>query len=346
VVLPAPATRPAIGTAITLTLGSALVAPFIQLQRPPIWTIMSLLGLGCIAFVGARRPTAETRLNIAGAATAVVMGCKLISPGVTGYYQPVIARIGTVAAIGVLATAVVALHRHRRLHREAERRGRSVQQVLMAGLLLAMPATWLGPIDSIAWQFPVDNLTAARFGRLAHVILASCMVLCLLALMRPNHPLRTSVVSSVVGGGALGYGCFAAVVGREPHAAVTLGAMLIVLLTLGTRPRALMTISTAGLMGLACWLVGVYSNDWSATDWTNPSRTVVLASMLTMVPCSLAIVAGIRNRSIAALPAGMWIGYLTLPALAAWGPLLWALAAAALIGLARKVFTGSPATGR
>jgi hypothetical protein len=329
VTLPDRARRPLIALALVATLATTAIAPIAGVHRPPIWTIMSLLGLGCIAFAGRRLPTLETRLNIAAATVAVILTCKVLSPSTQGYYQPVIARIGAVIAMGVLATAVVAFHR--RLRR------RSAREALLAGLVLALPTTWLGPIDSIAWDFPVDNLTAARFGRLAHVIVATCAVLCLLALMMHTRPISKAALSGVLAGTAAGFGAFAAVVAWPTHATVAILAMLVTAVLLRTRPRLVHAFITASLMLVACWLVGVYSNDWMATGWANPTRTVVLASMLTIVPCSLAILVGLRERCLAALPSGVWIGYLTLPALLAWGPLLWALAAAAVVGATRQI---------
>ena len=147
------------------------------------------------------------------------MTCHLFSPSVDGYYQPVIARIGAVVAIGVLATAVVAFHR--------KRQGRSARSALLAGLVLALPATWLGPIDAIEWQIPVDSLTAARFGRLAHVIVATCAVICLLALMNHSRPLLRTRLSGILIGGAVGFAAFAGLVAWPGHATATVAVLVL-----------------------------------------------------------------------------------------------------------------------
>ena len=92
---------------------------------------MSLLGLGCIAFTRRAALDTESRLNIAAASVAVTLTCHFFSPHVDGYYQPVIARIGAVVAIGVLATAVIAFHH--------TRHGRSPRSALLAGLCSRCP---------------------------------------------------------------------------------------------------------------------------------------------------------------------------------------------------------------
>ncbi|HZM80815.1 MAG TPA: hypothetical protein VFC19_34265 [Candidatus Limnocylindrales bacterium] len=329
VLLPSAARRPLIGLALAATLAAALTAPIMGVQRPPIWVIMSLLGLGCIALTRRAAFDTESRLNIAAASVAVTLTCHLFSPRVDGYYQPVIARIGAVVAIGVLATAVVAFHR--------KRQGRSPRSALLAGLVLALPATWLGPIDAIEWQFPVDSLTAARFGRLAHVIVATCAVVCLLALMNHSRPLLKARLSAILVGGALGFAAFAGAVAWPRHVTVTIVVLALTALLLGTRPRIPTLLITAALTLLACWLIGVYSNDWTAIGWSDPSRTVVLASMLTIAPCSLTVLIGLPQRSAAIIPSSIWISYLVLPALLAWGPLLWALAVGAIIAAGHKL---------
>ena len=331
VVLPSAARRPLIGLALTATLAAILAAPIMGVQRPPIWIIMSLTGLGCIALARRAALDPESRLNIAAASVAVALACHLFSPRVDGYYQPVIARIGAVVAIGVLATAVVAFHRRRH--------GRSPRTPLLAGLVLALPATWLGPIDSIEWQFPVDSLTAARFGRLAHVIVATCAVICLLALMNHSRPLLKERMSGILLGGAVGFAGFASAVAWPAHAIATVAVLALTALLLRTRPRFPTMLATATVTILACWLIGVYSNDWTATSWSDPSRTVVLASMLAIAPCSLTVLIGLPRRSAAVIPSSMWIAYLVLPALHAWGPLLWALAVGAIIAAGHKLLT-------
>lgn len=332
VLLPSAARRPLIGLALAATVAAIVTAPITGIQRPPIWIIMSLLGLGCIALTRRAALDTESRLNIAAASAAVALTCHLFSPRVDGYYQPVIARIGAVVAIGVLATGVVAFHR--------KRHGRSPRSALLAGLVLALPATWLGPIDSIEWQFPVDSLTAARFGRLAHVIVATCAVICLLALMNYSRPLLLRArLSGILIGGAMGFAAFAALVAWPGHATATVAVLAATALLLRTRPRLPALLLTAGLTMVACWLIGVYSNDWTATGWADPTRTVVLASMLAIVPCSLTILIGLSMRSAAVIPSAIWISYLVLPALQAWGPLLWALASGAIIAAGHKLLS-------
>jgi uncharacterized membrane protein YjjB (DUF3815 family) len=333
--------RQLIGIAILTTLCAPLLAVAVPAQRPPVWIIMSLTGLGCIAFAGLRHTTMELRLNMIAAAAAIIIGCKAITPRVDGYYQPVIARVGAVIAVGVLATAVIAISR--RLQ------GRSPRVPIIAGLLLALPATWLGPIDAIAWHLPLDIVTAARFGRLAHVILATCVVVAVLAWMssteKPDDHLATRRLSGIAVGCAVGNAGFVYLMlgpaaWPGPAIAATAVAGLISLL-LGARPAPMALASSAGAIFTAALAIGIYSNDWSLT-WNDPMRTVVLASMLTMVPCSFAAYSvarfGLRStRHALTLTVALgWIGYLTLPALIAWGPLLWAIVLTVLVAAVHR----------
>lgn len=315
--------RMLIGVAIVATLLTMPLAAIGAPERPPLWIIMSLTGLGCIAFAGCRRDQSmESGLNVVAAAAAIAVSCGMFSPSPRGYYQPIIASIGAVVAAGVLATAAVAIQRRRR--------GQSARLPIIAGLLIALPATWLGPIDTIAWHLPMDNLTAARFGRLAHVVLATCVVLCAIAWFgRGRAPLQAGRLSGMMAGSAIGYGVFMALNRSASHAVVTVAVLSLIAILLRAWPsRSVMSLSAVAMLGV-CWLVGFYANNWLANGWADPARTVVLASMLSIVPCSVIAFAAFRPgaRVVAGLAAGGWICYLSLPALVAWGPLLWALAA-------------------
>ncbi len=324
--------RALIGVAIAATLATALLAVFVPPVRPPVWVIMSLTGLGCIAFAGNRAPTMESRFNVVAAAAAVIVACGVVNPPAPGYYQPVIARVGAVVAAGVLATAVVALHRRRS--------GESPRLPIMAGLLLALPATWLGPIDAIAWHLPLDDLTAARFGRLAHVVLATCLVLCVIGWFgRSRAPFSRRRLAGVAVGSAAGYAGFASFTAWPPHTVAAVAVLLLMAGLLRARPSLPVSVLWACLVACACWAVGVYSNDWSATGWDSPTKTVVLASMLTLVPSSVIAFAAVRPGALR-LPgvvAGGWVAYLTLPALIAWGPLMWALSAMIVVAGAQRL---------
>ncbi|WP_162907190.1 hypothetical protein [Allorhizocola rhizosphaerae] len=329
------AARALIGVAIAATLATALLAVFVPPERPPVWVIMSLTGLGCIALAGYRPPTLESRFNVLAATVAVIVACGVVSPPAPGYYQPVLARIGAVVAAGVLATAVVALHRRRS--------GQSARLPIMARLLLALPATWLGPIDAIAWHLPLDDLTAARFGRLAHVVLATCLVLCVIGWFgqggrarraggREEHsraPFSKERLAGVGVGSAAGYAAFASFNAWPPHTIAAVCVLLLMAALVRARPCMPVAVLWACGTAVGCWAVGVYSNNWSTVGWDSPTKTVVLASMLTLVPSSVIGFAAVRPgaRRLPGVVAGGWIAYLTLPALIAWGPLLWALAA-------------------
>lgn len=324
--------RTLIGIAVAATLATALLAVFVPPVRPPLWVIMSLTALGCIAFAGNPIPTFESRLNVIAATAAVIIACGAVNPPAAGYYQPVIARVGLVVAAGVLATAVVALHRRRT--------GGSARLPVMAGLLLALPATWLGPIDAVSWHLPLDDLTAARFGRLAHVLLATCLVLSVIAWFgRSRAAFSPNRLAGVALGSALGYATFAAFTDWPPHALLTIGVLIGLSSLARARPSLPVTAAWAGGALLTCWAVGVYSNNWSLTGWDYPSRTVVLASMLALIPCSVLAFAALRPgaRRASGAAAAAWVAYLSLPALNAWGPLIWALTAMIVIAAGRTL---------
>ena len=150
--------------------------------------------------------------------------------------------------------------------------------------------------------------------------------------MNHSRSLLKARLSGILVGGAVGFAAFAAMVAWPGHATATVIALALTALLLRTRPRLSALLITAVLTLFACWLIGVYSNDWAVTGWADPSRTVVLASMLAIAPCALTVLIGWSVRSAAVIPSSIWIAYLVLPAVQAWGPLLWALAAGAIVG--------------
>src|SRR5262249_35610954 len=85
---------------------------------------------------------------------------------------------------------------------------------------------------------------------------------------------------------------------------------------------ALATLAAAGV-------VTAYDNGWRMTPAEPFAHTAGLVLMLTMVPFTVAAVAGatiLRSRpvtAIALLVTGTgWVGALTVPHLAAWGPIV------------------------
>ncbi len=318
--------------AVVMAIAVTAIAPFAALstsaERPPLWIVVPLIVLGLIACGGNLRPTAEQRLNVVAGAAAIAVACAMIKPALPGYYQPVLSRVGVVVAVGVLAMMTLAL-----------RRGRPY---LYAAVLLAVPAAWFGPIDAVNWQIGLDHVTAARFGRLAHVVLATCVVIAMLAWLSRQSGTASRASGLALGGGA-GYALFITLIlgGAWPGASLAAVTALGLLGLLLGRPSLMASLIGAAAyftLGLA---VGVYSNNWSST-WPTPARTAVLVAMLSLLPCAYAAfhvvrVGPLTGRRAAALVVSLgWTGYLTVPAIEAWGPLLWVLTAATVAAAIRS----------
>ncbi|GIH07839.1 hypothetical protein Rhe02_59060 [Rhizocola hellebori] len=324
--------------AVAMAVAITAIAPFAALstsaERPPLWIVVPLIVLGLITCGGMLKPTAEQRLNIVASAAAIAVTCAPIKPALPGYYQPVLTRVGIVVAVGVLAMMTLAL-----------RRGRPY---LYAALLLAVPAAWFGPIDAVNWQIGLDYVTAARFGRLAHVVTATCVVIAMLSWLSRQSGTASRASGLALGGGA-GYTLFLTLTldGAWPSASIaTVTALGLLGLLLG-RPSL-----TASLIGAATYFtlgvaVGVYSNNWSST-WPTPARTAVLVAMLSLLPCAYAAFHLLRAtqltwRHAAAMVVSLgWTGYLTVPAVMAWGPLLWVLTAVTAIAAIRRRISHEP----
>ena len=104
---------------------------------------------------------------VALAAHAVMVAWPPSGGGFGYYYQPTLARVGVVVA---------AVGRGRggggRRARHLQRRGG--RDWLWAAALLGLPAGWLGPFDSAGLRIASDT-SVPHFGRLAQVLLASCV---------------------------------------------------------------------------------------------------------------------------------------------------------------------------
>lgn len=336
---PARLTRPALAGALAVTAVLPAIAPLTGYARPPLWVVTALAVFGLVALAGTDgfRRGAERRAAPALGAVAVACGADVIThlwrggvPGHpdTGYYQPAVAQAGLVVAAAVAVLACLAL--------AALRRGGSARPWLWAMLLIALPGAWLGPFDATGWQVAGE---LPRFGRLAQVLLGTCLVVAAMAHLRAprrgtEHPGARSTGPVPAGPVLLGYAVgllvFAwsldAVTGPvAATAAVCAGAGA--LLGRLTLRRALPPAAAAGAITLAAgYAVGVYSNDWTAAGWA-PVRTAGLAAMLAVVPLAGGAYAALRRpRHLPAAVAGLlclgWLAWLTLPGLPAWGPVL------------------------
>ncbi|MFC7758403.1 hypothetical protein ACFQY4_10730 [Catellatospora bangladeshensis] len=181
---PARFTRPALAGALAVTAVLPLAAPVTAYDRPPLWVLMALAVFGLVALAGTDgfRRNAERRAGPALGAVAVACGADVVThlwrdgaPGHphTGYYQPAVAQAGLVVAAAVAVLACLAL--------ADLRRGGSARSWLWATLLIALPGAWLGPFDTASWQVAGE---LPRFGRLAQVLLGTCLVVGAMAYLR------------------------------------------------------------------------------------------------------------------------------------------------------------------
>jgi hypothetical protein len=213
VLLPYRYRRWPVGLALAVT---ALVIPAAVLTgtgRPPLWVVLALFGFGALALaapsggpgsapadgvtvrtdgVTARAALVTGALATAALAKALLAAQLPVARWSTGYYQPAIALSGLVVAAAVAGLAGGAL--------AALRQRRPARPWLWAALLLALPGGWLGPRTVLA---PPD--ARPGFGRLAEVLLASCVVLAAMAaLTGVRGPGRSGAGLHRAGGVALG----------------------------------------------------------------------------------------------------------------------------------------------
>jgi DNA-directed RNA polymerase specialized sigma24 family protein len=170
--LPPAASRIPVAGAMAVTVLLLPAAAIDGYQRPPLWVILALLGFGTIALAGGGQPLpGAARLAVpVGALVVTALARALLIwqdswPWSADYYQPALWLAGVLAALAVIALAIAAA--------VAAVRGYPVRPYLWAALLLALPGGWLGPINTQRALMFQHGLT---FGRLAEVVLASCVV--------------------------------------------------------------------------------------------------------------------------------------------------------------------------
>jgi DNA-binding PadR family transcriptional regulator len=197
VLRPAPS-RFLIAVSIAVTLALPAVAPLTGVDRPPLWVMAALAVFGLLALVGSApasggyRSTLDGRLSVPAGAVAVTVAASTVvtlwAPGTEAYgyyYQPTLARVGTVVTATVAVVAAIAIAR------QVRRRGAGGW--LWAAALLGLPAGWMGPFDSEGLRTAATD-TTPHFGRLAQVVLASCVAVTTIAwLARRGRP-HTAVV--------------------------------------------------------------------------------------------------------------------------------------------------------
>ncbi len=375
--------RRLIAVAIAVSALLPLADGVAGVDRPPLWVLMALSVFGVIAYTGTSSaagaraaPSADERLGVisgAGAVAVCAWTATLAWPPADGrwsyYYQPTVSRVGAAVAIAVGAVAVVAVVRLFR--------GASTREWLWATVLLALPGGWLGPFDPGALpRFGAGQLSVPHFGRLAQILLASCVAAAAMAwLAQPRTPgagrSRAPALPALGTAGAVAFGCCAGLVGfglatrwalvglASPHpigevpgyvvtgAAILAGVALLALAgTVGLldrrslRPLLAIAGAAAGTSAAAALLVGAYDNHWSVHGWADFGRTAAMVSTLVVVPLSVCAATAARllyagepprrtRRSAWGVLVGSagWLGYVTLPYLFSWGPVLLVLLA-------------------
>jgi len=331
-----------IAAALAVTLGLPLLAPLTYVDRPPLWVVMALTAFGVLALagtspgVGAVPPTTDERLTVATGAAAVAIGAStvvLVWPPAAGqfgyYYQPTLARAGLVVTAAVAALALLALRR----------RGRG--DWLWATALLGLPAGWMGPFDSFGLLH-----SAPRFGRLAQVLLATCIAVVCLALLSRRHPPRLAAAGACALGTACGVAAFA-MLARAGMLGFTAGPVppyvwcaIAALAGAGVLAGGVHSgaFGWAPLAFAAAFVVSCYDNAWTFGGWATPGPTLVLVATVALPPltaCGYAAIAALRHgrrvTTVAALVVSLgWIGYVALPYVLSWGPVVLVLVACGL----------------
>jgi DNA-directed RNA polymerase specialized sigma24 family protein len=199
-VLPAGLSRVPVAAAMTVTAVLIPAAVISGYQRPPLWVILALLGFGAIAMAGGGEPlTGVARLAVpvgalvaAALAKALLRWQQLDGMWWDTYYQIAPRLAGMVAAAAVLGVAAAGA--------VAAARSRPARPYLWAALLLALPGGWLGPLNTS----PAGPTPGIEFGRLAEVVLASCLVLAAMTWLAALHRAAHADLLDRAGGLAIG----------------------------------------------------------------------------------------------------------------------------------------------
>jgi hypothetical protein len=266
------------------------------------------------------RPSGEERLAVVLGAVAVALGAHAVmvawpptGSGFGYYYQPTIARVGAVAALAVGAVAAVAVLRHLR--------GRASRDWFWAAALLGLPAGWLGPFDSAGLRVAADG-SVPHFGRLAQILLASCVAAAAIGWLvgqhrsargRPAEPaaeLATAGALALGGGtglalfltlaglGVVGFDGTPVRAGVPGHVLAAVAVLLIAgVIALAAAVRVAWTrraAATAGVTALVAWFVAAYDNGWTVTGWTDYPHTASLVATLAFLPLGLCAVIAAR----------------------------------------------------
>ncbi|OLB66289.1 MAG: hypothetical protein AUI10_03125 [Actinobacteria bacterium 13_2_20CM_2_72_6] len=196
----------AIGATVAVLPATALTGA----ARPPLWVVFALVGFGALGLaappprsVTARAAVITGVLLTAALGKALLTGYLPVMRWSEGYYRPTMALSGLVAAGAVAGLAAGAV--------PAVLRRQPVRPWLWGALLLALPGGWLGP------RTMNDLGTGPGFGRLAEVLLATCVVgAAMAALSGARSQAGLDRAGGVALGCAAGLAAFLWVVGEDP----------------------------------------------------------------------------------------------------------------------------------
>jgi hypothetical protein len=386
VLLPATASRVAIGLATGATIALPAVSGVTSYDRPPLWVVMALSVFGVLAFAGSpigTRPSMDERIAVAvGTVGVAIVSSALVElwPPAGGgfgyYYQPTVARVGAVVAGTVGGVAAYALVKAARSSDPQAKK--AAQPWLWATALLGLPAGWLGPFDSAGLRIAADS-AVPHFGRLAQVLLATSVATVTIAGMaRRRTGVKTGPPPTLVPAGAatigaaVGLAWFLALgaqgwlgfTERAPmpgHVLVTLGALAVAGLCGLAMPVRSMAgpavrafLAGIGLTVPAAWLVAAYDNGWTMDGWPHFAHTAALVATLAFLPFAVCVVASLRQVALRQTVGERAAAVLMLTVSLAWvayaavpSVLSWGPVVVVLLsGCAVLGITGSPRSSR
>jgi len=283
-VLPAFAARAATIGSLVLTVATPVISAMSGVDRPPLWTILLLTGLGSLVLARGGPASTDERLALPTGTVAICLVALTLGrawpnrPGAPTYYQP--REVGAVIALTALVVLALTVRR---------------PHAASGAVLLAIPLGWLGPYPAVP-----------GFGRLAEVLFASCVAIAALFWL-PSWPRPARLdpsfasIGSITVGSATGLAFFYSATGVSSYGVVTVLALLAAGACCGLTGGRLRSTwwATGTLTGLiAAWLVAVYDNNWSPSGWNDPDRTAGLVATLAFVP--LTACALVAFRAVAA----------------------------------------------
>jgi hypothetical protein len=149
---------------------------------------------------------------------------------------------------------------------------------------------------------------------------------------------------SLASAGRVGFGTPSDGLPIPPHVLITVGLLVLTGLVAGVNRggrRSLRTVVlTTGVAAGAAWLVAAYDNGWTVSGWAELRRTTALVATIAVVPLALCAATAAwlllarprqprwdgRAMLVLVTSAG-WLGYLTVPYVLGWSPVLLVFAA-------------------